>query len=100
MTVDRLSNQAGIVAQPARRAARKPLWQHSMQTGLMKQMRPAYDVHGFRSTFTDWAAEVGYPHDLGQRPLAHNVGNKGCECISTFEACRATAAHDDSLGRV
>jgi integrase len=34
-----------------------------------------YKVHGFRSTFTDWAAENGYPFELGELALAHKVGN-------------------------
>jgi integrase len=33
-------------------------------------------VHGFRSTFTDWAAENGYPFELGELAIAHTVGNK------------------------
>ena len=34
-----------------------------------------YSVHGFRSTFTDWAAENGYPFELGELAIAHVVGN-------------------------
>lgn len=63
---------------PSRRyGARKPLWEHSMSTGLMKQMRPAYTVHGFRSTFSgDWAAKAGYSLELRERALHHVVGDK------------------------
>ena len=32
-------------------------------------------VHGFRSTFTDWAAEAGYPSELRELALAHAVGD-------------------------
>ncbi len=32
-------------------------------------------VHGFRSTFRDWASENGYPRDLAERALAHTVRN-------------------------
>ena len=34
-------------------------------------------VHGFRSTFRDWAAEqTSYPHELCEIALAHAVSNK------------------------
>jgi integrase len=34
-------------------------------------------VHGFRSTFRDWAAEqTSYPHEMCEIALAHTVGNK------------------------
>ena len=32
-------------------------------------------VHGFRSTFRDWASEHGYGRDLAERALAHTVKN-------------------------
>jgi integrase len=34
-----------------------------------------YTVHGFRSTFVDWAAEAGYPSELRELALAHAVGD-------------------------
>jgi integrase len=33
-------------------------------------------LHGFRSTFTDWAAENGYPSEHREMALAHTVGDK------------------------
>lgn len=33
-------------------------------------------VHGFRSTFRDWAAEQGFAFDAIESALAHTVGNK------------------------
>jgi integrase len=32
-------------------------------------------VHGFRSTFTDWAAEAGYDSELREMALAHATGD-------------------------
>lgn len=32
-------------------------------------------VHGFRSTFRDWASENGYPRDVAERALAHTIKN-------------------------
>ena len=38
-------------------------------------MRPGagLTVHGFRSSFTDWAAEMGYPRDVVRAALSHAV---------------------------
>jgi integrase len=34
-------------------------------------------VHGFRSTFRDWAAETtSFPRDVVEMALAHTVGNQ------------------------
>ncbi len=39
--------------------------------------RPEITVHGFRSTFRDWAAEVSnFPRELAESTLAHTLGNK------------------------
>jgi integrase len=45
---------------------------------LMRGMRgKGATVHGFRSTFRDWAAEqTSYPHEMCEIALAHAVGNK------------------------
>jgi integrase len=33
-------------------------------------------IHGFRSTFRDWAAEAtGFPHEVAEMALAHLVGD-------------------------
>lgn len=33
-------------------------------------------VHGFRSSFRDWASEHGYARDLAERALAHTISNQ------------------------
>ncbi len=33
-------------------------------------------MHGFRSTFRDWASENGYARDLAERALAHTITNQ------------------------
>jgi integrase len=35
----------------------------------------AATVHGFRSSFRDWASEHAYPRDLAERALAHTIRN-------------------------
>jgi integrase len=37
----------------------------------------AVTVHGFRSTFRDWASETtAFPHEVCEQALAHAIGNK------------------------
>jgi integrase len=44
---------------------------------LLKGMRPGVTVHGFRSTFRDWAAETtNYPNHVVEQALAHAIGDK------------------------
>lgn len=47
---------------------------HSTMTRCLENLRPGVTVHGFRSTFRDWAAETGQDRDLAEMALAHTVG--------------------------
>ena len=42
----------------------------------MRNRGSAYGVHGFRSSFRDWAAETGRDWMLAEHALAHAVGSK------------------------
>lgn len=43
---------------------------------LVRGMRPGLTVHGFRSTFRDWAAEMtAFPRELAEAALAHITGS-------------------------
>ncbi len=43
---------------------------------LLKRMGKDFTVHGFRSTFRDWAAETtNYPRDVCESALSHATGN-------------------------
>jgi integrase len=54
-----------------------PLSQMAMAMLLRKLDRQDLTVHGFRSTFRDWAAETtAYPNEMVEMALAHTVGNK------------------------
>ena len=40
-------------------------------------IKPSLTVHGFRSSFRDWAAEsTGFSHEVCEMALAHTIGNK------------------------
>jgi integrase len=44
---------------------------------LLRGMSPGHTVHGFRSTFRDWAAErTNYPEFVIEMALAHAVGDE------------------------
>lgn len=45
---------------------------------VLREAGRSETLHGFRSTFRDWAAEVRHdlPGDIAERALAHKVGNK------------------------
>lgn len=44
---------------------------------LIQRMKVEATVHGFRSSFRDWAAEcTGYAHEVCEMALAHVIGNK------------------------
>ncbi|MBU1607189.1 MAG: integrase arm-type DNA-binding domain-containing protein [Alphaproteobacteria bacterium] len=43
----------------------------------LRRMTTGVTVHGFRSSFRDWAAEcTGFSHEVCEMALAHTIGNK------------------------
>jgi integrase len=54
----------------------------TLQDDAMRKVRDSMDyshitIHGFRSTFKDWANETtGHANDVIEMALAHTVGNK------------------------
>lgn len=54
----------------------KPMSDMSLSM-LVRRIQSAITVHGFRSSFRDWAAEAThYPGEMAEMALAHMVGNK------------------------
>jgi integrase len=54
----------------------RPLSTMSMAM-LLRRMDAAVTVHGFRSTFRDWASETtGFSHEVCEMALAHTIPNK------------------------
>ena len=55
----------------------KPLSNMSMLMLLRRMGRDGFTVHGFRSSFRDWAAEsVGAPREVAEAALAHQFGSE------------------------
>ena len=55
----------------------RPLSNVSMLKVLERMQKDRYTVHGFRSTFRDWAAEnTNAPRELCEQALAHRIADK------------------------
>ncbi len=55
----------------------RPMSDMTLMAVLRRMGRDDITVHGFRSTFRDWAAEAtNFPHELAEMALAHAVSNK------------------------
>jgi integrase len=56
---------------------RKPLSQMALLMTLRRMGRARLTVHGFRSTFRDWAAEsTSFPREVAEAALAHAIPDK------------------------
>jgi integrase len=56
---------------------RRPISNMAMLQTLRRMGRDDLTVHGFRSTFRDWAAEqTAFPREVAEAALAHVVGDK------------------------
>ena len=56
---------------------REPLSDMAMLKLLGRMGRKGVTVHGFRSTFRDWAAErTSYPREVCEMALAHSISDK------------------------
>jgi integrase len=59
------------------RSVKRPLSNMAMLKTLERMERNDLTVHGFRSTFRDWAAEsTAYPPEVVEMALAHTISNK------------------------
>lgn len=56
---------------------RKPLSDMAMTSVMRRMGQGAYTVHGFRSSFRDWAGDcTDFPRDVAEMALAHTVGDQ------------------------
>ena len=65
----------------------KPLWSVTMNMTLRRMKADSITVHGFRSSFRDWAGnETPYPRDLIETALAHIIGDKAEQAYRRSDA--------------
>lgn len=58
-------------------SGRRPLSNMAMSSVLKRMNRAKITVHGFRSTFRDFASEAtSAPHEVAEMALAHTIANK------------------------
>jgi integrase len=79
-------SRTGDFVFPGRRKDR-PLSDMAMQMTLRWMRADAVTVHGFRSSFRDWAGNVThYPRDLIETALAHVVGDRAEQAYRRSDA--------------
>jgi integrase len=54
----------------------RPVADTTLAAALKRRGQHAITIHGFRSTFRDWAADTGQPADAAELALAHVVGSQ------------------------
>lgn len=55
----------------------QPLSDMALEALMRRLNAKPYTVHGFRSTFRDWAGEeASFPREVAEQALAHSVGNE------------------------
>lgn len=58
-------------------SARGKVMSDVILTKLLRTFHPTATVHGFRSSFRDWAGEqTSYPHDVIEHALAHKIPDR------------------------
>lgn len=68
--------RSGDFVFPGQKAAR-PLSNMAMEMQLRRMKQSEITVHGFRSSFRDWAGEAtGFPREVAEAALAHVVGDQ------------------------
>jgi integrase len=65
----------------------KPLSHMAMDMMLRRMKRDAAIVHGFRSSFRDWAGNVtNFPREVTETALAHVIGDKAEQAYRRSDA--------------
>ena len=68
---------------------------------LLRGLRPGLTVHGFRSTFRDWAAEeTEFPSEVVEMALAHTIEERSRACLPAWRPIPKAAKPDGCLGCV
>ena len=65
----------------------KPLWKSAMSETLRQMKAERATVHGFRSSFRDWAGnETHFPREVVETALAHVIGDKAEQAYRRSDA--------------
>ena len=78
-----------------------PLSKNAVPNLLRTLGRPDLTVHGFRSTFRDWCAEMtNYPNEVAEAALAHTIKDKAEAALPARRHDGKTASPHERMGRV
>jgi len=78
--------KAGEIVFPGR-ARNKPLSNMAMEMVLRRMKVEDATVHGFRSSFRDWAGNVSnFPREVTETALAHVIGDKAEQAYRRSDA--------------
>ena len=75
-----------------------PMSNMTMLMLLRRMKRDDLTAHGFRSTFSDWAAEHSIPARSGRNGARARGREQGRCCLSPRRSIRQTATVNDGLG--
>ena len=76
-----------------------PISNMAMTMTLRRMDRGEITVHGFRSTFRDWAAErTNHPNHVVEMALAHTIGDKVEAAYRRGDLLEEAPQADDGLG--
>jgi integrase len=85
---------------PGLRVSSRALSVRAILRALREAGEPKATVHGFRSTFRDWAAErTNVPRDVAEMALAHAIGNRTEAAYRRGELMTKRAALMDQWAR-
>jgi len=62
-----------------------PMSDATMAKVLRKVGGEGFTVHGFRSTFRDWAADTGFNNDWAEAALAHSVAGQAGNTVAAYK---------------
>ena len=78
--------KAGVFVFPGQ-ARNKPLSKMAMEMVLRRMKVKDATVHGFRSSFRDWAGNVSsFPREITETALAHVIGDKAEQAYRRSDA--------------
>ena len=90
-------NDSDFIFQGQRRS--KPLSDMAMDMVLRRMKQDDATVHGFRSSFRDWAGNLSsFPRELAETALAHVIGDKAEAGLPSKRCIGEAPQADGSLG--
>lgn len=75
----------------------KHLSNMSMEMLLRRMGCDDFTVHGFRSSFRDWAADTGYANDWAEAALAHSVASQDGKTVAAYKRTTFFQQREETL---